>query len=505
MKRFARIVLAWRWPILVVFAVVLIFSAYEATNMRINNAIRIYFVNDDPNLADYDRFEETFGGDEFVVIALKDEGGVFNTRDLEIIRSIGTDLMKIDAVSRVTSITDSVDIWGTPDGIVIGKLTEKIPRTDAGIAELKRRVFSNPLFIKTLISEDGKTALITARLKKAGSIEQERPRIVGEIRAVAEKHERLWGDTLYVAGVPVLNVDMNALTFRDLNVFVPLTIILNIFVLYFTMGRWSTSILSTVSMASSVAISMGIYNALGFTMSLISTMVPPLIMVIGVSDSIHITNHYLDDINAGLEKKDAVIETIGLLGTPCLMTAVTTIVGFSSFLFTKIVPLREIGLFSGLGLAIAYIINVTFVPIALSLLPTPKPRIRKHRVGDAIERITAVLCRFDLKYPKRTLIVGGLLLALSIFFITKIKVETQNLDYLKESQPLRQAYCIYREERRIHLPGGGGHRGRARQRARSGDACGGRPVPAFRAGRPQCLHFGGGHRPHQAAEHGLFQ
>jgi predicted RND superfamily exporter protein len=442
MKRFAEVVLAWRWPILAFFIVALVLSIYETKDMRINNAIRIYFVSDDPNLVDYDRFEETFGGDEFVVIALKDEKGIFNARDLEIIRAIGTDLKKIDGVSRVTSITDSVDIWGTENGIVIEKLTDKIPKTDAGIAELKRRVFSNPLFIGTLISKDGKTTLITARLKKAASIEQERPRIVGKIRAVAESYEKRWGDTLYVAGVPVLNVDMNALTFRDLNVFIPLTVILNIFVLYLTMGRWSTSILSTVSMASSVAISMGIYNALGFTMSLITTMIPPLIMVIGVSDSIHITNHYLDDINGGMERNAAVVETIGLLGTPCLMTAITTIVGFSSFIFTKIVPLREIGLFSGLGLSIAFIINITFVPIALSLLPAPKPLVKTHRIGGAIDRITAGLCRFDLRHPVPTLIVGALLFALSIFFITKIKVETQTLDYLKPNQPLRQAYTF---------------------------------------------------------------
>lgn len=445
MKRFAELVLAWRRVILALFVVLLAFSVYEARNMRINNAIRIYFVSDDPNLADYDRFEGTFGGDEFVVIALNDERGVFNARDLEIIRSIGAELGRIEGVGRVTSITDSVDVWGTKDGIVIEKLTEDVPRSDAEIAELKTRVFSNPLYIKTLISEDAKTALITARLSGNDSIEQQRPRIVGEIRAVADKYERLWGDTLYVAGVPVLNVDMNALTFRDLNVFVPLTIILNIFVLRFLMGRWSTSILSTVSMATSVIISMGIYNALGFTMSLITTMVPPLIMVIGVSDSIHITNHYLEDINAGMEKDQAVIETIGLLGTPCLMTAITTIVGFSSFLFTKIVPLREIGFFSALGLSIAYIINVTIVPIALSLLPAPRPRVTAHRVGGLIDRVTAALCRFDLKRPVQTLVVGGLLLALSVFFFTRIEVETQNLDYLKDSQPLRRAYSFIDE------------------------------------------------------------
>ncbi len=440
MKKFAELVLAWRWPILAAFIVILAFSIHEARDMRINNAVRIYFVSDDPNLADYDRFEETFGGDEFVVIALKDERGVFNTRDLEIIRDIGTDLAKIDGVSRVASITDSVDVWGTTDGIVIEKLTGEIPRSDKELAELRTRVFSNPLFIGTLISEDATTALITARLEQAGSMDQERPRIVGEVRAVAEKYETLWGDTLYVAGIPVLNVDMNALTFRDLNVFIPLTIFLNIFVLYFLMGRWSTSILSTLSMASSVIISMGIYNALGFTMSLITTMVPPLVMVIGVSDSIHITSHYLDDIGAGMDRRAAVVETIGLLGTPCLMTAITTIVGFSSFLFAKIVPLREIGLFSGLGLSIAYILNVTFVPIALSLMPRPKPRAKAHRAGGIIDRLTAAICRFDLRHPVPILIVGALLFAVSVFFITRITVETQNLDYLKKGQPLRYAY-----------------------------------------------------------------
>jgi len=143
-----------------------------------------------------------------------------------------------------------------------------------------------------------------------------------------------------------------------------------------------------------------------------------------------------------MQKRDAVVETIDLLGTPCLMTAVTTIVGFSSFIFTKIVPLREIGFFSALGLSIAYIINITFVPIVLSLMRTPKPRAKKHRAGDSIDRITAGICRFDLRHPVMVLVVGAVILAVSVVFISKIKVESQNLQYLKERQPLRQAYMF---------------------------------------------------------------
>ena len=455
MRRFADFVIRYRWFVIAALAVISIVTIPRIQKLTVNNSIKIWFVEDDPNIIAFDEFQDTFGGEEFVVVALKDEKGVFNTRDLTIIRDIGERLLEVKGISRIISVTDAVDVWGTEDGIEIGRLCEDIPKTKSEIETIRERIFSNPLFIGTIISEDGNTALITARLKSTDAIDKIRADIVRETREIAASYEETWGDKIYVAGIPVLTCDLNKLTFKDLGMFVPITAFLTIFTIFLTMRRWSAVFLSLIAVGLSVGISMGLYNLSGRELSMLSTMVPSLIMVIGVADSIHIINHYFGEARSavGLSRRKLLTRTISVIGIPCLMTTITTAVGFSALSISQMVPVRETGLFTAVGIITAFFVTITLIPISYTFLKIPKgkkPKEEKEGLGDPghaefITKILEIFYRIATKHPVPIALAGLVIFLSSLFFMTKINVETQDLEFIKEEHPLRVSYSFIEE------------------------------------------------------------
>lgn len=449
MRRFALVLLNHRWMVIIALLIISLVTIPGVLKLKVNNSIRIWFVEDDPYLLDFTEFEDTFGGEEFIVIALKDDKGIINPRALTIIREMGKELVEIDGISYVVSITDAVDVWGTADGIEVGRLVEDIPETKEELDELKDRIFSNPLFIGTIISEDGKTTLITARLKKMALVDDDRAEIVKKTREIAGKYQEEWGDKIYVAGVPILNIDLNELTLKDLLTFVPITVLLTVFTIFFTMRRWSAVFLSIGSVALSVGIVIGIYNLTGTEINMVTTMVPTLIMVIGVADSIHIINHYFEQSRKGGTKKEILTRTIAVIGVPCLMTTVTTAVGFSALAISQMVPVRETGLFTSLGIVAAFVVTITVIPIGYSFLRVPdtpldvtKKRGVHKREGGIISFVTGKFYYLARRYPYPVIVFGLALLSVSVFFITKIKVETQNMEFMHDDHPLRVSYSF---------------------------------------------------------------
>ena len=248
MKRFADFIITFRWLVLAVLGLGAILTVPKIGDLRVNNSVRIWFVEDDPNLVAFDQFQEIFGGEEFIVLGLAADDTVFTPEHLSVIRDIGEDLKNIDGIRRVVSITHSVDVWGAPGEILISPLMETVPKTTGEIEALRTQIYSNPLYAGTIVSEDGTTALIIAHLADMTAVDTKRDVIVARSREIALSYESLWNDTIHVAGIPVLQVDLNELTFKDLTSFIPITAFLTIFTIFLTMRRWSAVVPSSETM-----------------------------------------------------------------------------------------------------------------------------------------------------------------------------------------------------------------------------------------------------------------
>jgi predicted RND superfamily exporter protein len=192
---------------------------------------------------------------------------------------------------------------------------------------------------------------------------------------------------------------------------------------------------------------LGIVVLTGSSLSLGSITMPPLLLVLGTVYSLHVVAEYYELARPGTPVNEVVLETLRKTGTPVLITALTTALGFASLGVNRIVSIREMGLFSSVGILFAFLLSVFFVPALLCLLPLPKRRVETFSpvLTSTLQRIS----QMDIRYRRPIILTGIIIAALAAWQIPSIQVDSNFQSFFREDDPIRQASDAINE----HLAG----------------------------------------------------
>lgn len=181
-------------------------------------------------------------------------------------------------------------------------------------------------------------------------------------------------DKFYLAGRPVVEVTSGMEALTDLRLMVPMLLIVTALVLWLIFRTWRGVFVPLLVMALSVIWTMGAMGALSVPLYTISTMLPVILVAVGIGDGIHVLSHYYDKVleDPQRDSRSIVREVMGSLGTPLVVTSLTTAIGFLTLWFAEMPPFKVFGLFTVLGIALCWLLTVTLVPAILSLL---KPKV----------------------------------------------------------------------------------------------------------------------------------
>ena len=437
LKRIAIFVLGRRRLCLLVFALITALFASGIPNLYIDNSMNNLFLAEDPNLELFDATIEEYGTELGMVIAFR-PGKVFENEFLQTLDRVTQRIRDVENVERVFSLTHLDHIQARGEEIWIGPLVQHIPSPPDALKEAKERALADPFVKGNVLSGDASTTAVAIRFAYLpdddtyGNIAVERVnRILAE--EVGDRFE------YHTSGIFTLVAVMNDYCLQDLEIFLPIGILLNILILSFVY-RSAAGVLVTLGATSlSVMWTMGLMGLFHLPITVGTTMLPVLIMVISVSDAVHLITQYYEGIGHG-QKKDKALETaIVKVGTPCFLTSITTGMGFSSLLLSDLRPVRDFGLFAAIGIFFAFVIFIFLVPVALSYLKTPSlqatNRLKTGRASRTMNRIS----RMTWNHPYKILVTGAVIMGLGIYGITKIRVDTKFYDYFYESDPFTQS------------------------------------------------------------------
>ena len=208
-------------------------------------------------------------------------------------------------------------------------------------------------------------------------------------------------DQFYLAGRPVVEVTSGMEAMKDLMVMVPLLLAIIAFTLFIVFGTWRGVLLPVTVMAMGVIWTMGSMALLDVPMYTISTMLPVILVAIGIGDGIHVLSHYYDQVLKDIHRpgRDIVADVMADLGGPLIVTSLTTAVGFLTFLFAEMPPFKVFGLFTVLGIFFCWLLTVTFVPAALSLM--------QPRVGGYLKKRHSMRVRDEASWLAKQLVSMG--------------------------------------------------------------------------------------------------
>jgi hypothetical protein len=444
----AETILRRRWLVLAALAAATALFAFQIPRIVFRISPEGMVVKGHPDTLYYAKYVEQFGTDEIVLIALFSED-VFSRDSLASVFRLTEVIQDYAYVRRVLSLSSVNDIRGSPEGVEISPFFSEPPETVSALDEVRARVHGNPLVYGNFVSPDDRCTLILVELDLSeDAFPEERKRVVRKILKLVSREGRE-GVELYVAGFPVVSTTLVTMLVEDQRVFVPAITLLIILPLYASFRSFWCVLLPMLTVATSLVWVLGFLVLCGRTVEIITNVLPPLILVIAMADSVHILAHYLEELGRNENREEAVRDATAYIFTPCLLTSLTTAVGFGSLMVSRVEGIWSLGLLASFGALAAFVISITLLPILLSLLPRRALQGQRQRDTSALDQALARLARFNESHKALILVATVLLILLSLMGVLQLKVETTLIEYLKETNPLVQA--VRRIER--HLTG----------------------------------------------------
>ena len=410
---------------------------------------------DEPARVFHNQSKKQFALSDIVVVGIvndKDSNGVFNPDSLGRIYEL-TEFAKtlrwldekdpneqigvIEIDLLAPSMVDHIG-QGGPGEVRFEWLMKKPPKTQAEALEIRDRAMSNPLLKGTIVSEDGKAVCLYLPLTSKDLSH----RVYIELK---EKISTFEGDEEYhITGLPVAENIFGYEMFIQMAVSAPLAMLV-IFLLMLVFFRKFVLIISPMIVALvSVISTMGLLIGLGYPVHIMSSMIPIFLMPIAVVDSIHILSEFFDLYTKEKGRKNTIFEVMGNLFTPMLYTSLTSAAGFASLALTPIPPVQVFGVFVAVGIMIAWVCTITFMPAYVMMIRERSlenfGREAHHAERESrLGKLLGAGGRFTYDQAKPILIVMLIITAVAIYGITRIEINDNPVKWFSKRHPIRQA------------------------------------------------------------------
>jgi predicted RND superfamily exporter protein len=452
-----------RWIVLGVCLLILGVCAVLASGIRFDNSFEAYFDPDDPAYAAYLQYRDDFGSDEVSYILYEAPDHEHGPWNLEVMRKIARLTAALEEevpfIDEVISLANTEFLDPIPDGIEIFELLEEFPASQEALLEIKQKVLAKPLYVGGLASRDGRSAAIIVEMEKSSidpldeikldpkggnDLANLYPQVpFDKIEEILARPEYRGIEFHHTGDVP-LNAVINRISTEESATLGGICFVVIGFVLFAFFRRPIGIIGPLAVVALSILMALGLVGLLRWDLDLMFGMLPTLLIAVGVADAVHMVSEfraYHADLG---DRREAVRRTMYLVGTPCLLTSLTTAAGFASMSTAPITTLSRFAVYSAWGVVAAFVLSVTLLVVFLSFgrrtgrrESTEVERIRA-KGGQFFLRALEAVARFDARHRRGILAFAGLVFGVSILGIAQLRVDSNFLNDFSEEVPIRE-------------------------------------------------------------------
>jgi len=422
-----RYVVHHPWRVILPIILLTFVFAWQIPQLRFETAIYDLTIEDLPQTREYNTFKKTFGCEEIVLVVAR-TSNIFDATTFGNIDRLAGQFEKIKGVRRVISLPS---IKRAMD--VTGKWT---------LSDFKREIAPVILLEKNIVSKDGKTTVISLILE---DIKQKDP-VITAIQALIEEEKA--EQPMYQIGMPVVSMALTHFTEKDFMRLPPITFLLIMVTLFLLFRNLRGVFIPAGSVLIALIWTFGLMAWTGTPLSLLIMIVPIFLIAVGTAYCMYVFPEYALAQKTCETPQNASFQCFKQLGFPTFLAVFTTSIGLGSLLINKISEIRHFALFSCFGILTMLFILVSFLPAVMALLPfSQKNRVSKSTPGEnLLDRFLSGIIHLNLKHQKWTLGLIALIAFFGIFGISRLQVETNPMDFFKESTSIAQNFNdIYRD------------------------------------------------------------
>ena len=435
-----------------------LFFALQLPRIRFdNNNFRFIPESDPARIADAE-MAKIFGDSVPLLIGIQRRySTIIDYKFLEKMQELDKQLLALPLVKSVVSLTTTTHIEAAGDSIVSGKLVpEHLTGSPEELNTITERLRSLDTYNRSLVSDDLKATqtIIFLNVKQEESGSPETIAVCRKVMSIAEEWD--FPDSVaYVTGAPVFSEIVNEATSHDLMFLVPIVVIVVAGVLFFSFRRFTGVFLPLLTVIISCIWAIGAMALLQIPLTILSTVLPVILIAVGSAYGIHVINHYFDEVTQSKEisretHSAQIVEAMSRVIPPVFLAALTTFAGFVSFCFTSVVPIFEFGIFSSFGVLSAFIVAVTLIPAILILRGPRNPTIggrfgvQPSHTG-IIDRIIADTLMIVHAHKRSVLLISLGCIIFAGLGISKLVIDNVLMEYFEPDVQVVRSDTFIRE------------------------------------------------------------
>lgn len=392
---------------------------FYATKVKLSYEFTRAIPTDNPKYQDYQSFLKKFGGDGNMMVLGFDSDAFYTTQYFNEVAALHQSLKNINGVTGILSIPDAVSLRNDRDKQQL--IPEKIfnyPFKTQQELDSAKIVFENLPFYKTLLYSDSGNAYLMGVSVNADTINSKgRTRLINDIMQQVNLFEEKTNTSLHISGLPFIRTTVGNRIKEEMNWFLIGSLILSAITLLLFFRSLSAMLMSLVVVGIGVVWSLGTIVLLGYKITLLTALIPPLIVVIGIPNCIYFLNKYHTAYRDTGDKEKALVTMVGRMGIVTLFCNIAAAIGFAVFALTKSALLQEFGMVAGINIMALFVISLIFIPVVLSYLHPPKNRHTRYLDNRFLEKLLVRIERWTFHHAKW---VYGVTIVLSVFAIMGI-------------------------------------------------------------------------------------
>jgi len=430
------------------------FMFYKALDVQISYEMSSMLPKSDSTYIYYQNFKKIFGEDGSVLfIGIKDS----NFYELEKFNDwydLSFNLKNLDGVQEVVSVAKIYQLKKNDSlkRFEFKPVIDKKPTTQGELDSLKRRILSLPFYKDLLYVEESGVTLMAITLDKIKLNTKKRISVVNNIKLTAEEYGKKYGIKMHYSGLPYIRTYTTKKVEQELRLFILLAMIIASIALLIFFRSFKAMLFPMIIVIISVIWVFGLISILGYKISLLTGIIPSLMIIIGVENCIFLLNKYHHEFKNHGNKIKALSRVVQRVGNATFLTNLTTATGFAAFIVTGNKLLVEFGLVASINIMIVFILSLFLVPIFFSYLGPPKQRHIKHLDNKITLKLLDRIVFLVQNRRSIIYIITITVVAIGIYGITRLKTTGNIVDDISHNDPLYKDLVFFENEFKGILP-----------------------------------------------------
>lgn len=437
-KSLAKFVLKFRLPLLAILLATTALMGYFASKVQLSYEFAKAIPTDNPKYQEYLSFREKFGEDGNLLVIGVQTDKFFELNTFKSFNKLTDDIKTIKYVEDALSVTSAINLLKNPDSLKLNPVSifSKQINSQEELDSSKNIFLSLPFYNTLLYNPESNVYLIAVRINKVALASALRTEIINNIIAKTNQFTSITKIETHLSGLPLIKTLIADRIKKEMKWFLLGSLGLSALILLIFFRSVSTMLLSLAVVLIGVIWSFGILHLFGYKITLLTALIPPLVVVIGVPNCIYFLNKYHSTYKATNNKEQSLIDMVSKMGVVTLFCNIAAAIGFAVFALTKSAILKEFGAVSGISIMLIFVVSFILLPGVLSYLPSPK----KSQLSYLDNRwLTALLLKLEnwaLHHKKAIYATTLVVVAISIIGVLRLRSEAFMVEDLPETDKI---------------------------------------------------------------------